>query len=391
MHHRPLDGIRVLEIGSYIALPYSAVMLSALGANVVKVERPVTGDDFRRGMGTQSGYFRQYNAGKQSLAVDLKEPEGVDVVRSLIPRFDVVMENMRPGKLDALGLGAEQCQSLRPDLVYASVSGFGSGGPLAQRPAYDTIGQAYGGLYTILSDDAAAQLSGTALADLVTGITATAGILAALVGRGRTGQGQRVETSLMEAVSALTVDALNQYTATGHVDPSRQSRHPQGQTFVLRTASGDSVAIHLSSSQKFWQSFTRVLGLTELASDERFSTYDSRNDHYFELVEIVERTFVTKPAAEWERLLADHDVPYAPVLTVSGFINHPQTEWLDLLHPEADGVTLLRPPWRFNGERPSREQHVPAVGEDTRVIAGEVLSPEVIDRLIEQGVLYTQS
>jgi crotonobetainyl-CoA:carnitine CoA-transferase CaiB-like acyl-CoA transferase len=391
VHHRPLDGIRVLEIGAYISLPYSAAIMASLGADVVKVERPVTGDDFRRGVGAESGYFRQYNSGKRSLSVDLKHPAGVDLVRDLVPRFDVVMENMRPGKLESLGLGAKECQALNPELVYASVSGFGSGGPLAQRPAYDTIGQAYGGLYTILSDEAAAQLSGTPLADLITGITVTTGVMAALVGRGRTGHGQVVETSLMESVSTLTVDALVQYAENGHRDPSRESRHPQAQNFVLGTASGESIAVHLSSSQKFWRSFTQVLGLPELADDARFETYDIRNNHYFELVDIAKGVFATQPAHHWEQLLTEHDVPYAPVLTMSGFVNHPQTEWLDLLKPEEHGVSLLRPPWRFQGERPDREIHVPLVGENTREIGAEVRDADALDELITQGVLYASS
>jgi crotonobetainyl-CoA:carnitine CoA-transferase CaiB-like acyl-CoA transferase len=388
VHHRPLEGIRVLEIGAYISLPYSAAIMASLGADVVKVERPVTGDDFRRGAEAESGYFRQYNSGKKSLSIDLKHPAGVDLIRDLVPRFDVVMENMRPGKLESLGLGAKECQALNPEVVYASVSGFGSGGPLANRPAYDTIGQAYGGLYTILSDEAAAQLSGTPLADLITGITATTGVLAALVGRGKTGHGQQVETSLMEAVSTLTVDALVQYAENGHRDPSRESRHPQAQNFVLRTGSGESIAVHLSSSQKFWRSFTQVLGMPELADDDRFRTYATRNDHYFELVDIAKGVFETHPASHWEQLLTDHDVPYAPVLTMSGFVHHPQTRWLDLLKPEEHGVSLLRPPWRFEGERPDRDEHVPLVGEDTRVVAAEVRGPQQVDELLAAGVLY---
>ena len=146
MRSKPLTGIRVLEIGSYIALPYGGSLLRSLGADVVKVEPP-RGEDFRRGINDQSTYFIQVNAGKRSLAVDLKKPEGLALVKALIPRFDVLLENLRPGKLDALGLSSQVCLELRPDLVYGSVNGFGNGGPLRDRPAYDTIGQAVGGLY----------------------------------------------------------------------------------------------------------------------------------------------------------------------------------------------------------------------------------------------------
>jgi crotonobetainyl-CoA:carnitine CoA-transferase CaiB-like acyl-CoA transferase len=364
-------------------------MLCSLGADVVKVERTGSGDDFRRGMGVGSLFFRQYNSGKRSLAVDLKRPDGIEVVKALLPRFDVVVENMRPGKMRALGLGREECTALRPDLVFASVTGFGSGGPLALRPAYDTIGQAYGGLLSILSNADAPQLSGAALADLVTGITATTGILAALVARASSGEPQHVETSIMEAVSVLTIDAMTQYFDADYEEPTRQSRHAQAQNFVVSTAAGDDLVIHLSSSSKFWSSFLDVMGRPDLADDPRFKNYVTRCDHYFKLASIVETEFLRKTSKEWEELLTAHDVPYAPVLTMSEYVDNPQVKWLELIGPEQDGLALLRPPWRFGGQRPHREQHVAAVGEHTREIALEVYDEATVDHLIADGVLFT--
>jgi crotonobetainyl-CoA:carnitine CoA-transferase CaiB-like acyl-CoA transferase len=271
------------------------------------------------------------------------------------------------------------------------VTGFGSGGPLADRPAYDTIGQAVGGLYSVLGDAGHPQLAGTCMADLITGLTAAAGVLAALVGRARTGSGQHVETSLMEAVSTLTVDALTQYYADGRRDPSRQSRHPQAQNFCLKTATGEDLAIHLSSSEKFWQGFCSAMGRSDLAEDPRFITYVDRTDHYFELLEIVESEFLTKPARLWEKLLTEADVPFAPVLTMSGFVSHPQTEWLHLVEPERDGVGLLRPPWRFDGVRPERSGTPPRVGQDTIALASEVYDGDRVDRLVAAGVLFVDT
>jgi crotonobetainyl-CoA:carnitine CoA-transferase CaiB-like acyl-CoA transferase len=391
MKRKPLTGIRVLELGGYISAPYASSLLCALGAEVVKVEKPVGGDDFRRQENDRSLYFIQYNAGKRSLGVDLKKPEGVALVKTLIPRFDVVLENLRPGKLAAIGLGQADCAALRPDLIYASVTGFGSGGPLAQRPAYDTIGQAFGGLYSVLSDTGAAQLSGTCLADLITGLSTATGILAALVGRASTGAGQHVETSIMEAVSTLTIDSLTLYFDGGHQDPSRQSRHPQAQNFVLKTATGEDIAIHLSSSQKFWLSFIDAMDRRDLADDPRFTTYSLRVDHYFELAEIAEAEFIKKPAREWEKVLAAADVPFAPVLTMSGYITHPQIHWLHLLEPEHNGLSLLRPPWRFGGARPERSGVAPKLGQHTREIAAEVYDQPRIDRLLAAGVLFAEA
>jgi crotonobetainyl-CoA:carnitine CoA-transferase CaiB-like acyl-CoA transferase len=388
MQHKPLQGIRILEIGGYISAPYATSLLCALGAEVVKVEKPVGGDDFRREQNTESIFWVQYNTGKRSLSVDLKNPDGIALLKALIPRFDVIMENMRPGKMNALGLSQAECAKLKPDLVYSSVTGFGSGGPLEQRAAYDTMGQAVGGLYSVLGNAGHAQLAGTCMADLITGLTNAAGVLAALVGRARTGSGQYVETSLMEAVSTLTIDALTQYYDDGHHNPSRQSRHPQAQNFCLKTATGEDIAIHLSSSQKFWRAFCDAMNRVDLTEDPRFVTYERRTDHYFELAEIVEAEFITKPALLWEKLLVEHDVPFAPVLTMGDFISHPQTEWLHLVEPEHEGVALVRPPWRFGGARPERSGPAPRVGQDSRSLAAEVYDVERIDGLLASGAIF---
>lgn len=388
MQSTPLSGIRVLEIGSYISVPYAASLLCALGADVVKVERTVTGEDFRRQANHQSPYFRQYNAGKRSLSVDLKNPEGRDLVRDLVPRFDVVAENMRPGKMEALGLGPDALRERRPDLVYASVTGFGSGGPLALRPAYDTMGQSFGGIVSVLSNSGTAALTGTCMSDLITGLTTVTGILASLVGRGTGNAPQLVETSLMEAVSTITIDAMTQYFEDGHQDPSRQSRHPQAQNFVLATGSEEHIALHLSSSQKFWFGLLQAMGRTDLADDPRFTTYDDRRRNYFPLVDIIQAEFHTKPADEWEKLLAEADVPFAPVLGMGGYLEHPQTEWLGMAEPEDEGLSLLRPPWRFDGDRPHRTTATPKVGEHSAEIAGEVYDRPRIDALVAAGTLY---
>ena len=334
----PLEGVRVLEIGGYISAPYATSLLCALGADVVKVERPGDGDDFRRRQNEASVYFKQYNAGKRSLGLDLKAPEGVALVKALIPHFDVVVENLRAGKLATMGLGPDVCLGLRADLVYASVTGFGLSGPLEQRAAYDTIGQSFGGLFSILSDEGSAQLSGTCLADLVTGLSTATGVLAALLGRLKTGTGHRVETSIMESVSALTIDAITQYFQNGHQDPTRQSRHPQAQGFCLNTSTGDRLTVHLSSSQKFWRALLEAMDRSDLAEDPRFTTYAAREQHYFELVDILQIEFQRRSSGYWDRRLAEADVPFAPVLGVAGYLEHPQTKTLEIAQSPSEMV-----------------------------------------------------
>ncbi|RDI55980.1 CaiB/BaiF CoA transferase family protein [Nocardia mexicana] len=387
MQHKPLDGIRILEIGGYISLPFATSLLCALGAEVVKVEKPVDGEDFRRHQNNGSPYFRQYNTGKRSLSVDLKRPEGVALVKALVPRFDVVLENLRPGKLAAMGLGPDECRALRPDIVYGSVTGFGPGGPLADRPAYDTIGHAFGGLYSLFGDEGRPQLAGGLSADLVTGLSTATGVLAALVGRLRTGSPQHVQTSIMEAVSTLTADGVTQSFELG-ADPSRQSRHPQAQNFCVETASGEYLAVHLSSSQKFWRALCSAMDRLDLTEDPRFAEYRPREANYFDLVKIVEAEFAKKPVRHWEEVLTAADVPFAPVLSMTGYLKHEQVRWLGLVEPQSDGLAVLRPPWTFDGERPDRPGSAPRVGVDSRAVAAEVYSAEQIDALVEADVLF---
>lgn len=385
----PLTGIRVLELGAYISGPYAGTLLSALGADVVKVEPPKGGDAFRRNSEVSSPYFVQYNAGKRSLAVDLKRAEGRQLVRDLIPRFDVVIENSRPGKMAVLGLGPEDCRALNEQIVYASVSGFGDGGPLRDRAAYDTMGQSMAGFYSIMNDPQAARLTGTCIADLLTGIINAFGIVAALVGRERTDRrtGCVVQTSLMEAMSSVTIDAMTQMFEMGAA-PTRQTRHPQAQNFCLLTASGGSITLHLSSSEKFWQSLAGAMDRTDLLEDSRFTRYGDRLDNFWELKPIVEAEFLKRSREEWEQRLIEFDVPFAPVLTIAEVAEHAQTRWLDLLEPERDGNTLVRPPMRFNGKRPERPVPAPYIGQHSIEVAGEVRSGEDIADLIRAGVVF---
>ncbi|MCS7050326.1 MAG: CoA transferase [Thermomicrobium sp.] len=389
MNTEPLSGIRVLEFGGYIAAPYATSILCSLGAEVVKVEKPNGGDEFRRGSDKHHNpYFIQYNAGKRSLAVDLKTAEGVELVKALIPRFDVLVENLRPGKLVALGLGPADCARLRPDLVYASCTGFGDGGPLKLRPAFDTIGQALGGVYSVLSDAGDVRLSGAPLADLISGVVTAMGVLSALVGRQRFSSGMHVTTSLMEAVSTLTIDAITLYFENGETtNPHRQSRHPQAQNFCVQTSSGEYIAIHLSSSEKFWLALVSAIDRQDLANDARFATYSLRVANYFALVDIIRDEFLKRSLADWEDRLSQADVPFARVLGVREYLNHPQMQWLGLLEPRRDGVSLVRAPWRFNGRRPARTGAAPLLGSDTRLIATEVFDAARVDSLIAAGVL----
>lgn len=383
----PLKGMRILDATAYISGPYASSLLAALGAEVVKIEPPA-GDAFRRGMGAESKYFRQYNAGKRSVVIDLKRPEGIALVKRMIPDFDVFMENSRPGKMAAIGLGREVLEALNPDIIYSTVSGFGDGGPCRDRAAYDSIGQSMSGFYSIMNDAGNARLSGTCVADLMTAVISAMGILAAMAGRGL-GAGREarlVETSLIEAMSALTIDAITQYDDDGET-PTRASRHPQAQNFCLLTQAGGSITIHLSSSEKFWRAFATAIGRADLIDRPEFRRFKDREAHFDQLKPLIEAEFLKRSRADWEQVLDGADVPFAPVLTVAEAVDHPQTRWLELMEPDGGGEGFVRPPWRFGGARPRRDMQVPQIGEHSRDVLAPYLGAEEIERLIDTGVV----
>lgn len=386
---RPLAGIRVLDFGAFIAGPYAASILAVLGAEVVKVEPPQGGDAFRRGLGTSDPYFVQANAGKKSLAVDLKSPEGIALVKALLPRFDVLIENSRPGVMDRLGLGADVVRAINPSILYSSASGFGDGGPWRDRAAFDTIGLSMSGFLSIMSDEGNARLAGTCIGDLATALVLVLGILSGLVGRLRSTDtsGVHIKTSLLEAMTTITIDAMTQSFETGR-NPHRESRHPSAQSFALRTSDGAAITVHMSGSQKFWEGFASAMDRRDLIGDPRFATYRDRKRHYFELRPIVEAEFARRDRAEWERRLWEADVPHAPVVTGLELPEHPQMQWLDMYEPARDdGLRLVKAPWRFDDARAGKPRGAPQLGQNTREIALEVLPAPKVDWLVEAGVL----
>lgn len=387
--NKPLAGIRVLDFGAFIAGPYATELMAMLGAEVVKVEPVRSGEAFRRGEGTGSPYFVQANAGKKSLAVNLKSPEGMELITKLLPKFDVVIENARPGVMERLGLGADVVRQINPSIVYASASGFGDGGPWRDRAAYDTIGLSMSGFLSLMSDKDDFQLAGTCIGDLTTGLVMALGVVSALVGRERDPEheGAVLKTSLLEAMTTMTVDAVTQMFETGE-RPHRESRHPAANSFCLRTLDGSALAVHLSSPQKFWHAFLKAMDNPDFGTDPRFETYADRRANYFELRPLVEAEFIKHDKAEWERRLVEADVPFAPVVSVDELPDNEQMQWLDMFEPERNGQQLVRAPWRINGERPGKPVWAPDIGAHSREVALEVLTSEDVDTMFAAGTLH---
>jgi formyl-CoA transferase len=362
----------VLEVASFIAGPYAGMLLADLGATVIKVEAPGEGDPFRGwDTGGDSPAFWAYNRGKQSITLNLREPAAHDIMRRLIASADVLLENMRPGAMERLGLGYQTVSALNPRLVYASVTGFGSSGPYRDRPAYDGIGQALSGLLSLLSDRTTIQPTGPNFSDSLAGLFAAYGILGALVARGQTGLGQHVETSLVAASLAFLVAPATE-TLAGAPPPGPMSRPTASQTYAWLASDGLALTVHLSSPPKFWEGLVRAIDRTDLLDDPRFGTRLARRGHYRELRDELTPVFRTRSRAEWLERLTANDVPCAPVYNLAEVFEDPQIQHLGLRttvqRMERAEVATVRSPLEYSATPVPDPGAPPELGEHTESI-----------------------
>ena len=340
-----LEGVTVLELASYVSGPYAGMLLGDLGAEIIKIEDPKSGDPFRGwGAADYSATFGSVNRNKKSVILDLKSPEGVAAARALAEKADVIIENYRTGTMDRLGLGWEELSKKNPRLIYCSITGFGTSGPYAQRPGYDTVGQAMGALLSVLTDLDDPKPMGVSLSDHLTGIMAAYGVLGALMARERTGKGQRIETSLLAATLAFLGENAARYFEEGDI-PKRKTRTQTAQVYAFVAADEKPFVVHLSSPPKFWQGLCRVAGHPEWIEDARFKTKADRRKAYDTLHKGFQEVFATQPRQHWLDLLLAADVPSAPIYTLDEALADPQVQHLGMVkeldHPKVGKIKLL--------------------------------------------------
>jgi crotonobetainyl-CoA:carnitine CoA-transferase CaiB-like acyl-CoA transferase len=360
-----LAGIRVVEQGTFITGPCAGMMLADLGADVIKVESP-DGDPYRSYQGGQySPHFQAYNRNKRSIALDMKRPHDCEVFRSLVREADVYIQNFRPGTAGRLSAGVEDLLELNPRLVYCSISGFGSTGPYAAHPSYDSVAQALSGFLSVVVDYRRPQFLGPALADAITGLYASQGILSALVQRGRSGCGCHVEVSMLEAMAHFAVEPFAAFFALG-ATPTSADRPRLAQAYILHTADARLIAIHLSSLEKFWEGLVAALEAPELASDPRFNPRVRRIAEYESLRQELDTRFARKPLAHWVERLRAQDVPHAPVNRIDEVVHDPQVEHLGIIVPVEAPHTAsrsVRPAFQFDGVRARSVRAAPLLDE----------------------------
>ncbi len=395
-----LAGIKVLDFTQYLAGPSSTRLMAELGADVIKVEQPPFGDPMRAQAprkNRRSGSFVQQNRGKQSLCVDLRKPEGIDLIHRLVPEIDVVVENFTPGVMARRGLDYETLSGIRSDLIMASVSGFGQDGPLSDRSSFDFIAQAYAGLMHVTGEpDGPPMFVGAGLGDTIAGVHAFSAIGFALFNRERTGSGTHIDVSMVDALFHVHENSVQAHSITdGEYIPKREGRHygPVAPAGSFRGPQGWIVLLcGVNQIANLWP----ALGQPQLADDPRFATNETRIEHREALSKIIEdwmAGFDTDEAVLAH--LADHRVPCGPVLSPADAINHAYFVERGMVREVSDRLignfTIPGFPISFSGKRPNLDAAAPNLGEHNREIAGSAdLEPEAIDALFDAGVLLTK-
>jgi crotonobetainyl-CoA:carnitine CoA-transferase CaiB-like acyl-CoA transferase len=375
----PLDGLLVVDLTRVLSGPYCTMLLADMGARVIKIEQPGKGDDTRAWgppfQGGESAYFLSINRNKESLALDIKQPRGREFLERLLARADVLVENFRPGTMERLGLGHAAIAPRFPRLVYCSISGFGQSGPRREQPGYDAVMQAEGGLMSITGEaDGPPYRLGVAISDIVTGMFAAQGITLALLARERTGQGQLVDISMLDATAALLTYQAAIYFATGKPPVRMGNRHP---TIVpYETFEGTDGAFVLAvGNDEQWRRFCTTAGIDALANDARFATNRDRVAHYADLKPVLESHLRTRPRDEWIRVLTAAGIPCGSVRDIGEVLVDPQVAARNMIqtvdHQTLGSINVLGTPLKLSETPGAVRQAPPTLGQHTDAILRE--------------------
>jgi crotonobetainyl-CoA:carnitine CoA-transferase CaiB-like acyl-CoA transferase len=380
-----LTGIRVLDLSRVLAGPYCSMILGDLGADIIKVERPGVGDETRHwgppfAAPGESAYFLCVNRNKRSITIDLKKPAGIEIVKALARKSDVVLENFTPGVMDGLGIGYETLRAINPKIIYCSITGFGPDGPFSNRAGYDLAVSAFGGLMGITGEpDGPPVKVGVAITDVATGISAQGAICAALYAREKTGQGQRIDLSLLETQVSTLVNIASSYLLSGEIPRRWGTAH---ETIVPYQGfeTKDKYVIVAVGNDQIWNRFCQVIGRQELAEDPRFKTNPLRVKNRKECIGILAPILKMRLRDEWVQLLNDNAIPCAPINAMDEVFQNPQVLHRNMLvevdHPKAGKIKLVGIPVKYSESKAAIRMPPPVLGEHTYEILAEILEYE---------------
>jgi crotonobetainyl-CoA:carnitine CoA-transferase CaiB-like acyl-CoA transferase len=392
----PLNGIKVIELAQIMAGPTCGMLLADMGADVIKVEKLPGGDDTRSytepSINGESAAFMILNRNKRGIAVNLKKPGGLEVVKKLLADADVVTENYRKGTLEKLGLGYEVLQQLNPRLIYCAVSGYGRTGPYADKGGFDLIAQGFAGIMSITGEPGGPPAkSGTSIADINAGILAALGIVSALVARGTTGRGQMVETSLMEAAIQQTYWQAAIYFATGLNSGPTGSAHILTAPYQAFPTKDGWINVG-GANQSNWERIVKVIGRPELSDDPRFRTNGDRMKNLAALTPLIAERLEKRPSADWIREFEAAGVPVGPVNKIGDMLADEQVRAREMVvevdHARAGRVKALGHPIKFSETRGEVKRAAPLLGQHTREVLGELgYCAARIDELVGEGAV----
>ena len=391
-----LTGIKVLDLSRVLAGPYITMCLGDLGADVIKIENPGSGDETRGWgppfAGEDSAYFLAINRNKRSVTVNLKRPEGRDIVYALVKECDVVVENFKAETRMRLGMDYETLTRYNPSLIMLSVSAFGDKGPYKDRPGYDLLAQAMGGLMSLTGEeDGPPVKAGFPVADLATGMFGLSGVLSALFHRAQTGEGMHVSTSLYESQLAFHINWAMNYFLTGVIPHRMGSQHPNLAPYQAFSSS-DGYLVVACGNDNLFRKLCRVIGREDLGSDTRFTTNAQRVSHRVELAQELDRAFSSRTTQEWCADLDQAGVPSGPIATLQDIYQDPHTQALGIVqeveHPKAGKLPQIGFPVHFSAGETAIQGAPPLLGADTdHVLMNLGYQPEEIENLRKSGVL----
>jgi crotonobetainyl-CoA:carnitine CoA-transferase CaiB-like acyl-CoA transferase len=393
----PLEGLRVLDLSRILAGPFCTMMLGDMGAEIIKVENPKGGDDTRSWPpfydGGESSYFQAVNRNKKSLTLDLKAEEGKKIIRKLVKKSDILIQNFRPGTIERLGFGYEECNALNPRLIYASISGYGQSGPNWQRPAYDILLQAEGGLMSITGPEGSSGYkSGIAIADLTTALFAIQGILLAVIAREKTGRGQFIDQAIQDGQAALMSHAAGNFFGTGTPPGKMGNRHPSICPY-RDFACSDGNLIVAAANDSLWDRFARAIGRDDLADDPKWEKNSDRVKSREIIEDEIEKTMAAKTRAEWAKIISNSGVPCGPIKDISEITTDPQILHREMVveveHAKTGTLRMMGIPIKLSDTPGAVILPPPLLGEHTDEILTDLLEigGEEVISLREAGVV----